>query len=206
MYYLPKLPFLYQDLEPFIDTHTIGLHYNKHHTNYVKNLNALLLKNNNNNSNNINELLSQLNNYSKEDRENILFNLGGYLNHNLYWKSINSPDKRQLPTGKLDEAIMKKYGDYQKFWNILKEKALLIKGSGYTSLVIRNDKTLDIINTKNQELPQLDGNIPLFTIDMWEHAYYLNYANDKAKYIDNLEPIADFTYANELYNKIQKTE
>ena len=90
MYQLQELPFLYQDLEPYIDTHTIGLHHNKHEMNYLNNLNKLLIKNNFDFKYNINE-------FKKEDQENILFNLGGVLNHNLYWKSIN-PKKKQKPS------------------------------------------------------------------------------------------------------------
>ena len=86
----------------------------------------------------------------------------------------------------------------------IKEKAMLLKGSGYTSLVLKNDDQLDIINTKNQDIPQLQGLIPLFTIDMWEHAYYLNYKNERNRYLDNFKKISDFTYANQVFNNLHK--
>ncbi|MBQ9834244.1 MAG: Fe-Mn family superoxide dismutase [Bacilli bacterium] len=102
------------------------------------------------------------------------------------------------------KQINKTYGSYEVFWDEFKQKALSLKGSGYTFLVLKENSKLDIINTKNQDTPLSLGYIPLFTIDLWEHAYYLNYENDKVKYIDNFEDIADFTYASNLYNNITK--
>lgn len=199
MYKLPKLPYLFQDLEPYIDIHTMGLHYHKHHQNYLNKLNTLLQKNNYNYEYeyDIEELIYHINKFDKKDQEDILFNLGGVLNHNLYWKSINP--KKQEPTGKLKEAINKKYGSYNNFFEEFKKKALSVKGSGYTFLVVKNDNTLDIINTKNQDTPISMGYLPLFNIDMWEHAYYLNYENDKEKYINNFKEIANFENASQIF-------
>ncbi len=201
MYQLPKLPYLYQDLEPYLTAHTIGLHYHKHHQNYLNKLNAILNKLNYNKPYTLNELPYHLNEFPLNVREDLLFNLGGVLNHNLYWKSMNS-SIRKSPVGRLKQYIEKHFGTYENFWKLFKEKALSLKGSGYTFLVLTPNNTLEIINTKNQDLPQLLNYIPLFTVDMWEHAYYLTYENDKAKYLDNFEEIADFSYANELLNKI----
>lgn len=133
MYKLENLPYLFQDLEPFLDTHTLGLHYNKHAQNYLNNLNKLLMKNNFDYRYDINELAFHINEFAKEAQESILFNLGGVINHNLYLSH---------------------------------------------------------------------GYIPLFNVDLWEHAYYLNYENDKSKYLDNFVQIADFTFANKIYNNI----
>lgn len=197
MYQLPVLPYLYQDLEPFIDTHTMGLHYHKHEQTYLNNLNKILEKNNYKYSYDLNELIFHIEDFPLEDRENLLFNLGGVLNHNIYWKSMNN--KKTLPEGKLKEQIEKQYGSYDEFWNKFKETALLLKGSGYTFLV-KSNNNLEIINFFNQDNPLLYGYIPLFNIDLWEHAYYLNYENDKSKYIDNFKEIADFSNATEIYN------
>ena len=196
MYQQQDLPFLYQDLEPYIDTNTVGIHHNKHERNYLNNLNKILIKNNFHFKYNINE-------FPKDDRETILFNLGGVLNHNLYWKSIN-PKKKQKPTLELKNELEKKYNNIDNFFNMFKESALSLKGSGYTFLILNKNDELEIINTKNQDMPQLQGYIPLFVIDMWEHAYYLNYKNEKSDYIDNFLQIADFTFANENYNNIMK--
>ena len=198
MYQLPSLSYLYQDLEPFIDTHTMGLHYHKHEQTYLNNLNNLLNKNNYDYKYDLNELIYHIEEFSLEDRETILFNLGGVLNHNIYWKSFNK--NNTLPSGELKEQIDKQFGGYDEFWKEIKENALKLKGSGYTFLVMSNNE-LEIINFFNQDSPLLYGYIPLFNIDLWEHAYYINYENDKSKYIDNFKEIADFSYANEIYNK-----
>lgn len=203
MYKLPKLEYLFQDLEPFIDIHTMGLHYHKHHQKYLNKLNELLKKNNYNFNYSLEKLLFNINEFSKSAQEDILFNLGGVLNHNLYWKSI-SPKQNKLPTGKLKESIDKTYGSFDEFWTKFKENALKLKGSGYTFLVLKRDGVLDIINTSNQETPLSSGFIPLLNIDLWEHAYYINYENDKSKYIDNFTEIADFNYASEIFNSIMK--
>ena len=203
MYQLPKLPYLYQDLEPYLTTHAMALHYHKHHQNYLNKVNDILSKINYDKSYTINELTYHINEFPVSIREELLFNLGGVLNHNLYWKSMNS-DHRQEPIGHLKESLEKQFGNFQNFWKVLKTLALSLKGSGYVFLVAKKDRLLDIITTKNQDMPQSLGYIPLFTIDMWEHAYYLTYENDKGKYLDNFEEIADFTYANEVFNRITK--
>lgn len=203
MYQLPTLPYLFQDLEPYIDTHTMGLHYHQHEQTYLNQLNTLLRKNNYDYRYSLSELLYHVNEFPETDRENILFNLGGVLNHDLYWKSMN-PNQGLKPTGKLKNDIERIYGSYDNFWNDFKELALKLKGSGYTFLVLKNDGELSIINTSNQQTPLSFGYVPLFNIDLWEHAYYLNYQNDKQKYIDNFKLIADFTNASQIYNNFIK--
>ena len=202
MYKLPVLSYLFQDLEPYVDTHTMGLHYHKHEMNYLNKLNLLLIKNNYDYKYPIEELIYHIDEFPIEDREDILYNLGGVLNHNLYFKSM-SP-KRVLPSDKLKDDIESKYGSVDKFLLEFKNKALELKGVGYTFLVVNDNGTLDIINLSNQDLPQLLGYIPLLNMDMWEHAYYLNYKNEKSNYIDNFFLIVDFTNANSLYNSLMK--
>lgn len=200
MYELQPLSYTFEQLEPYIDTHTMGLHYHKHYKNYLNQLNTLLMKNGYNYRYNINELIYHIDEFSLSDRENILFNLGGVLNHNLYWKSINpKPDK---PIGKLKLYIENKYGSYDNFWEEIKKKALSLKGSGYVFLVLKNNGELDIITMHNQDTPLSMGYIPLFNIDMWEHSYYLNYKNEKKDYLDNFKSIADFHSANKIFNDI----
>ena len=104
--------------------------------------------------------------------------------------------------GKLKNKIDSQYGNFDNFWNQFKEMGLKLKGSGYTFLVLKNDKNLDIINLSNQDMPVLHGYIPLFNIDLWEHVYYLNYLNERGRYIDNFKNIADFTNASLIYDKI----
>ncbi len=203
MYELPKLPYLFQDLEPYIDTHTMGLHYHKHQQGYLNKLNDLLMKSNYDYRYTIEELPFHIMEFPKNIQEDILFNLGGVLNHNLYFNSI-SPKKNSFPNGKLRKKIENQFGSLDNFFAKLKENVMKLKGSGYTFLVLRNDGMLEIKNFSNQELPVLFGYIPLFNIDLWEHAYYINYENNKSNYFDNFMLIADFTNANNIYNKLVK--
>jgi len=201
MYKKIDLPYLLQDLEPFVDIHTMGLHYYKYYQNYLNKLNELLIKNNYNYRYKLEELFFHINEFDVGDRENILFNLGGVINHNIYFLSIGSKN-REKPMGRLLEYIDRKYGNYDVFVDKFKNKALELKGSGYTYLVIKKNGELEIVNLSNQDLPMSLGYIPLFNIDMWEHAYYINYENDKSKYIDNFMMIADFSNANKIFNSI----
>ena len=201
MYKKINLSYLFQDLEPFIDIHTLGLHYYKHYQNYLNKLNELLVKNNYNYRYKLEELLFHINEFNVDDREDILFNLGGVINHNIYFLSMNYKN-REKPLGMLLEYIDGKYGSYDNFVDKFKSKALELKGSGYTYLVIKKNGELEIINLSDQDLPMSLGYIPLFNIDMWEHSYYINYENDKSKYIDNFMMIADFSNANKIFNRI----
>ena len=199
MYKLESLPFKNQDLEPYIDTHTMGLHHNKHQANYLKNLNNLLKKNNYNFSYPIEELYLHLDEIKEEDKNDVLFNWGGVINHNLYWQSIN-PKDREVPIGNLLDKIIQKYGNLNNFKETFINTALKLKGSGYTFLVKTPTNDIDIINISNQDSPLLLGYKPLFNVDMWEHAYYLNYKNNKKDYLDNFFEISNFYYANKVMN------
>ena len=197
MFKLDTLPYDYSDLEPFIDTKTLGLHHKKHQQTYLNKLNTLLQKNNYMYNYSLVELLQHINEFNENDRENILFNLGGVINHNIYFRSI-SP-KPSLPGPVLMGKIVKKYQSFEKFKDSFKKKALELKGSGYTFLVLDGNE-LNIINLKNQETPYSYNLIPLLGLDMWEHAYYLNYQNNKENYIDNFFNIVDFSIASRVVN------
>ena len=147
MYKKEKLNYLFSDLEPFIDTHTLGLHYNKHYQNYLNNLNMLLEKNNYKYNYSLPNLTKHLDEFREEDRENIKFNLGGVVNHNLYFKSISNI--KVPPNDNLLKAINNKFGSFDSFKNEFIKAALSIKGSGYTFLTMDKDKNLNIINLSN---------------------------------------------------------
>lgn len=195
-----KLNYLYESLEPYISTHAISIHYNKHYLNYLNKLNELLTKNNFKYNIKLENISQNINIFPKEDREDILFNLGGVLNHNLFFKCLGT---KVLPSGKLKTMIDKKYNNFDNFYNLFMENALKVKGSGYTFLVLNNNN-IDIINVTNQTTPYLFNYIPLFTIDLWEHSYYLDYENDRKRYLESLKPILDFSYANEVFNNIKQ--
>jgi len=196
LYRLIALPYTYEALEPFIDTHTLGLHHKKHEKNYVNKLNELLLKNNYSYNYNLIELNYHIEEFPKEDQKDILFNLGGVINHILYFASMSA--KPEDPNIFLKKKIEADFGNMDEFKRKFKESALKLKGSGYTFLVIDKGK-LKIVNLKNQKNPYYDHYIPLICIDMWEHAYYLNYENKKDVYIDNFFEVMDFKEANKLF-------
>lgn len=202
MYTLKKLNYLFQDLEPYIDTHTMGLHYHKHMRGYLNKLNTLLVNNNYQFQYSIYDLYFYLDSFSYDDRENILFNLGGVLNHELYFESLSS--NVVLPKGPLEERIIKQFGSYSLFVDKFKDIANSLKGSGYTFLEINLNGELVINNRNNQDSPLFHGNIPLFCIDLWEHAYYLNYENNRSVYLDNIFNVVSFSYANHVYEQFYK--
>ncbi len=198
MYELERLPYEYDSLEPFIDTHTLGLHKEKHQASYLYKLNMLLLENNYDYKESLEQLAKNIKTYHFSNKEDILYNLGGVINHNIYFNSMNSKDKRQNPNTLLMKLINQKFGSYDNLKKELKKKALEIKGSGYTFLVLV-DNNLTIVNLLNQDNPYNYHYLPLIGIDMWEHAYYLNYENKKELYVDNFLEVMDFSYANQMF-------
>lgn len=191
MYKEEKLKYGYASLEPYIDTHTIGLHHERHYLSYLKKLNILLEKNKFSFSIPKEELVYHMDEFPKEDREDILFNLGGVINHEIYF-SILSGDKKNKPTLKLQKMIETYFTSYENFKELFKKEALSIKGSGYTYLVLDQEGKLKIISLKNQELPFSYNLYPVIVLDMWEHAYYLNNQNRKEDYIDSFFTILNF--------------
>lgn len=200
MYKLYKLPYAYEVLEPFIDTHTLGLHYQKHQKGYLKKLNELLIKNNYD-FNYPMELLSyHITMFPETDREDILFNLGGVLNHIIYFQSMS--DKKVMPNKELENKMITAFGDMDNFKKLFKASALKVKGSGYTYLVMDKENNLSIINMLNQDCPYFHELIPLLCVDVWEHAYYINYENKRDLYVDNFFEVMDFAFANKMYETI----
>ena len=189
------LKYDYNALMPYISPRTLMIHYNKHYLKYVESLNKLI------NETDLVRVLKNIEDYEISKRGDIIYNIGGVLNHELYFNSM-SPN-HVMPKGKLKEDIDKKYGSYDNFKKEFILKANKMVGSGYTFLVI-NKNGLDIINLSNQETPYSYDMIPLLTIDLWEHAYYLDYQNDRVNYINNFFQIVDFDEANILYEKNSK--
>lgn len=198
MYKAKKLKYNYYSLEPYIDTHTLALHYNKHYKNYLDKLNLLLLKNNYDFRYSLEELSIHIDEFSLDDRNDILFNLGGVINHNIYFSSMSA--NKVEPNSLLMKKINDTFYNYDRFKKMFKEKALSLKGSGYTYLVLNKDNNLEIVNFSNQDNPYLYNLYPLIGFDMWEHAYYINYENKKDIYIDNFFDIIDFSSANNIFN------
>ncbi len=195
MYKLMKLPYSYGALKPDISEKTVYIHYNKHHKKYNDNLNKLV----ENDIYPVELIPSNIDKFPLDKRGKILYNAGGVLNHNLYWNSMS--EKGAKPKEKLLKKVNDMYDNYENFKRIFINKAKMLTGSGYTFLVTNNGD-LTIMNLPNQETPLSYGLTPLFTIDLWEHAYYLDYQNNKDLYIENFFKKADFTYASQIYESL----
>ena len=195
MYNVIPLPYPYNALEPIIDEETVNIHYNKHHKKYAENLNNLTNK-----KIPLEQIPKRIEEFPLKDRGQILYNAGGVLNHNLYWQSLNK--NPTLPKGKLLNKINNDYGNFDNFKKVFINKSKNLVGSGYTFLVTDNNGNLTIINLPNQETPLSYNLTPLFTIDLWEHAYYLKYKNNRNTYIENIWDKVNFDHASNLYENL----
>ena len=167
------------------------------HKRYLDRLNALLAKNNHNFNMEKESIVNNLEMFPIGDRGNILFNLGGVLNHELYFDNIE-PGKNVL-NNEIINKINLEYGSILEFKNIFKSTALKLVGSGYTFLVLDKNNKFKIINLTNQETPLSIGLKPLIALDLWEHAYYLQYNVNKEEYIDKFLDNLNFDNINRVY-------
>lgn len=181
-YKLPELPYAHDALEPHIDEETMKIHHGKHHQGYVDKTNAALEDHDEYADLSIEELVSKLDELPEEFKGAILKNGGGHANHKLFW-TILSPNGGGKPEGALAEAIDKKFGSFEEFQDEFKTAATGQFGSGWAWLVVNNGE-LEVVSTPNQESPLSDNKIPVLGIDVWEHAYYLNYQNKRPDYVD----------------------
>ena len=196
-YQLPKLPYAYDALEPTIDEETMHLHHEKHHNTYVTNLNAALEKHPELPEKSIGDLLAGINEVPADIRQAVINNGGGHANHSFFWK-IMTPNGQGAPVGELKEAIDATFGSFDEFKAQFKAAAASRFGSGWAWLVVDNGK-LAIISTPNQDSPLMEGKTPVVGLDVWEHAYYLNYRNVRPNYIDAFWNVVNWEQANENY-------
>ena len=188
----------YEAYEPYISSYTMNIHYNKHYKKYLDNLNNLLSKYDYEYSKE--ELVKNIAIFPLAERDDILFNLGGVLNHELFFNNLGY--------GKMSEnfknKIIEDFNSIDNFKEEFIKQANLLVGSGYTFLVLNKENNLEIINVANQDTPISYGLIPIMNLDLWEHAYYLDYQNDRKAYINNFFSIVDFNKVSNLYEEIQK--
>lgn len=192
MYKAKPLKFSFNALEPYLSEETLRRHYIIY-TNYVKRLNDLI----ENNKYTLEETIKNIDEFPMENRDKILFLSSAILNHELYFENIGL--NKSEPVGKLKQKIEQQYGSFEKFKEEFKKQASYVIGSGYTFLILNNND-LEIINTSNQENPYSYDLIPIMNIDLWEHAYYIDYFN-RQEYIDNFFSIIDFEEVNNNYEK-----
>ena len=192
MYKAKPLKFSFNALEPYLSEETVRRHYIIY-TNYVKRLNDLI----ENNKYTLEETIKNIDEFPMENRDKILFLASAILNHELYFENIGL--NKSEPVGKLKQKIEQQYGSFENFKEEFKKQASYVIGSGYTFLILNNND-LEIINTSNQENPYSYDLIPIMNIDLWEHAYYIDYFN-RQEYIDNIFSIIDFEEVNNNYEK-----
>ena len=187
----------YKSLDPYIDDRTLDLHYNAHYRNYTDKLNKYLNDINYDYKDSPIYLAKHIDILPMENRDEILFNLGGYLNHSLYFYNLTNK-KKDIPIELLN-IINKYFGSFSLFKEEFIDMAMEVKGSGYTFLVMDKNNKLRIINTSNQDTPYYYGFTPIMTIDVWEHSYYLKYTYLRKKYLENIFDIIDFNKVYKLY-------
>ncbi|KAH8698938.1 superoxide dismutase [Mn], mitochondrial [Talaromyces proteolyticus] len=212
-YTLPPLPYAYDALEPVISSQIMTLHHQKHHQTYITNLNAALAAHQTATAaNDIPALISL--------QQKIKFNGGGHINHSLFWRNLSppgSPETELKNAPELAAAITERWGSVDVFVEKFKQTLLGIQGSGWGWLIVKSGaggngdaqaKRLEIVSTKDQDPPASDGNgevVPIFGIDMWEHAYYLQYLNNKAGYVSEIWKVINWKVAQDrLLGGIEK--
>ena len=183
---LPPLPYEKNALEPHITAETLEYHYGKHHQTYVTNLNNLI-------AGTEFENLS-LEEIVKKSSGGIFNNAAQIWNHTFYWNSL-SPNGGGEPTGALAEAIVKAFGSFEKFKEDLSKTAITTFGSGWAWLVKNADGSLGLVSTSNAATPLTTGQTPLLTIDVWEHAYYIDYRNLRPKYVEAFWSLVNWEFA-----------
>ena len=179
-----SLPYPYEGLEPYIDAKTVEIHYSKHHSTYLSNLKAAVEKHPELGNKAIDEILSDLNRVPEDVRTAVRNNGGGYYNHNIYW-AIMGPSQGGEPKGKLGKAITATFGSFTSLKEQVEKAGLGRFGSGWTWLSKKQDGSLIIHSTPNQDTPLAEGLFPVIGVDVWEHAYYLKYQNRRAEYLTN---------------------
>ena len=199
-YKLPDLPFDFNELEPVISGEIMELHYKKHHNGYVTKLNEAIEK--------------YQEAEKKQDIEAMLalgsalkFNGGGHVNHSIFWTNLAPVSKGggELPTGKLKEAIDHYFGSIEKFIEKFNAKTAGVQGSGWGWLAAYPKSGCLCIQTmSNQDPLSITGKIPLLGVDVWEHAYYLQYKNVRPDYLKNIWKVVNWKNVEERYNKIGK--
>jgi len=201
---LPPLPYATNALEPHIDTKTMEIHHGKHHATYIANLNKALEGNEALAAKTVDELIADLNAVPENIRGAVRNNGGGHANHTLFW-SILSPNSGGAPRGDLAAAIDQAFGSFDAFKDAFKAAALGRFGSGWAWLVVKADGGLAITSTPNQDSPVMgaaaacDGSTPILGLDVWEHAYYLNYQNRRPDYVDAFWKVVNWNAVSERY-------
>ncbi len=200
-YELPKLPYANDALEPHIDAKTMEIHHDKHHQAYITNLNKALEGKPELEGKPIEDLLANNCAAVPEDiRTAVRNNGGGHANHSFFWQ-IMGPQGGGEPRGKLAEEIKSTFGSFDAFKEKLADAGVKRFGSGWAWLIKNKSGNLEITSTANQDSPLMEGNTPVLGVDVWEHAYYLNYQNRRPDYLKVWWNTVDWDAVSKHYEK-----
>jgi len=195
---LQPLPYEYDALTPVLDSTTVTIHHDRHYKTYVDNLNSILSDYPEMQRTSLKELLMGLDQMPSSIRTSIRNNGGGVFNHQLYFDSMKCP-VGQMPTGALADAIERDFGSYLNWKEQMKQAAVSNFGSGYAWLLSGKDGKLSIVQTANQDVPDLKMFTPVFLVDIWEHPYYLQYQNRRADYVEGWFSLINWKKAGRRY-------
>ena len=196
-YTLPPLPYALDALEPHIDAKTMEIHHGKHHQAYITNVNTAL-EGTGIDAHPIEEVLKNINDVPEAKRQAVINNGGGHANHSLFWQ-IMAPNAGGKPSGDLAKAIDTEVGGFEKFQEEFSKAGTTRFGSGWAWLVVNKDKKLQVLSSANQDSPLMQGLTPILGMDVWEHAYYLNYQNRRPDYIKAFYNVINWPKVAEFY-------
>ncbi len=194
---LPPLPYDYNALEPHIDARTMEIHHTKHHQAYIDKLNAALDQHPELKEKSLEDLLKNLDQVPENIRTIVRNNGGGHLNHSMFWKMMG-PNAGGAPTGEIAEKITSKFGSFDQFKETFANAGITRFGSGWAWLSLDQSGELQVHSTANQDNPIMEGMKPLLGVDVWEHAYYLNYQNRRPDYLNAWWNVVNWNEVNSL--------
>ena len=198
---LPKLPYPYNALEPYIDENTMTIHHTKHHQAYIDKYVAAI-RGTKYEKMDVNAVLKELNSVPENIKNAVRNHGGGHANHSFFWL-VMAPKAGGTPSGKIGEAIMKTFCSFDKFKEEFAAAGMNRFGSGWAWLVVNNGK-LEIMSTQNQDSPLSEGKTPVLGLDVWEHSYYIRYFNKRADYIDAWWNVVNWLQVEKNYLEAMK--
>ncbi len=198
---LPDLPYAYDALEPHIDAKTMEIHHTKHHQTYIDKANDAL-KGHPMAERAVEEVLQNIDSLNDDIRQGVINNAGGHANHSLFWEVL-SPDGGGEPKEAVAEAIKKSFDSLDAFKEKFANAATTRFGSGWAWLVVNKNGELEVISTANQDSPLMKGLVPILGLDVWEHAYYLNYQNRRPDYVKAFWNVVNWDKVEENFKNAQ---
>ena len=197
---LPPLKYAFNALEPAIDARTMEIHHDKHHAAYVTNLNKALESAPELYNRSVEDILRKISDVPEGIRTAVRNNGGGHANHTLFWEWL-TPGGSKMPTGQVSREIDSTFGAFDSFVEKFSTAAMTRFGSGWAWLVRDGGGKLQVYSTANQDSPVMEGFTPLLGLDVWEHAYYLNYQNRRADYVKAFWSVVNWDVVEGLYKK-----